>query len=202
MLNLPNFLTLIRIVAIPFYLVLLSSRLYLEALIIFILGGLTDFLDGAVARLSHQQTPLGAYLDPVADKLLVMSSYVMLGLIGGIPPWLVVLVVSRDIIILSGYGMIYFLVEERLEVRPTLISKFNTLLQLVTVGVVLALLHKPEFLVPRLDDAFIYATAVTTVISGFQYIYRGLVWLQNRAPSATPDKLTGKRKIDSKIRCL
>lgn len=185
MLNLPNFLTLIRIVAIPFFLVLLSSRLYLEALLVFIAGGVTDFLDGAVARITHQQTPLGAYLDPVADKLLVVSSYVMLGLIGGIPPWLVVLVVSRDIIILLGYGMIYFLVGERLEVQPTLISRLNTLLQLLTVGVVLFLLYKPGLLDPRLDDAMIYATAATTVISGLQYIYRGLVWLQNRAPSAT-----------------
>lgn len=185
MLNLPNFLTLIRILAIPFFLVLLSSRLYLEALVVFVVGGLTDALDGMVARMTHQQTPLGAYLDPVADKLLVISSFVMLGLIGGIPPWLVVLVVSRDIIILFGYGVIYFLAEERPEVRPTLIGKLSTLIQLVTVGVVLALLYDPQFLDPRLEDGLVLATAVTTVISGFQYIYRGLVWLQNRAPSLT-----------------
>jgi cardiolipin synthase len=180
MLNLPNFLTLIRIVAIPLFLALLASRLYLDALFVFIVSGVTDFLDGAVARITHQETPLGAYLDPVADKLLVMSSYVMLGLIGEIPPWLVVLVVSRDVIILIGYGMIYFLIGERLEVQPTLISKLNTLLQLLTVGVVLFFLHEPKLLDPWLDDALIYATAGTTVISGFQYIYRGLVWLQNR----------------------
>lgn len=185
MLNLPNFLTLIRIVAIPFFLVLLSSRLYLEALVVFIVGGLTDALDGAVARITDQQTPLGAYLDPVADKLLVISSFVMLGLIGGIPLWLVVLVVSRDIIILFGYGSIYFLVGERMEVHPSLIGKFNTLLQLVTVGIVLALLYNPQFLDPRLNDTLILVTAATTVISGLQYIYRGLVWLQNRTPSLT-----------------
>ncbi|MFQ5902403.1 MAG: CDP-alcohol phosphatidyltransferase family protein [Candidatus Binatia bacterium] len=185
MLNLPNFLTLIRIVAIPFFLVLLSSHPYLEALVIFILVGLTDALDGAVARMTGQQTVLGAYLDPVADKLLVVSSFVMLGLIGGIPSWLVVLVVSRDIIILLGYAVIYFRIDERLEVRPTLIGKLNTILQLVTVGVVVLFLYNPQLLVPRLDDALILATAATTVISGFQYIYRGLVRLQNRAPSLT-----------------
>jgi cardiolipin synthase len=183
LLNLPNFLTLIRIVAIPFFLVLLSSRLYLEALVVFIVGGLTDALDGAVARFTDQQTPLGAYLDPAADKLLVMSSFVMLSLIGALPPWLAVLVVSRDVIILFGYGMIRFLIEERLEVRPSLVGKLNTLLQLVTVGVVLAQLYDPQFLDPRLDETLILATAVTTVVSGFQYLYRGLVWLQNRASS-------------------
>lgn len=183
LLNLPNFLTLIRIVAIPFFLVLLSSRLYLEALVVFIVGGLTDALDGAVARFTDQQTPLGAYLDPAADKLLVMSSFVMLSLIGALPPWLAVLVVSRDVIILFGYGMIRFLIEERLEVQPSLVGKLNTLLQLVTVGVVLAQLYDPQFLDPRLDETLILATAVTTVVSGFQYLYRGLVWLQNRASS-------------------
>jgi len=183
MLNLPNFLTLIRIVAIPFFLVLLSSRLYLEALVVFILGGLTDALDGAVARITRQETPLGTYLDPVADKLLVMSSFVMLGAIGGIPSWLVALVVSRDVIILLGYGMIYLFVKERLEVRPSLAGKLNTVFQLVTVGTVLVILYGPELLNRRLAEAMFLLTAATTVISGFQYIYRGLVWLQNRTPS-------------------
>jgi len=185
MLNLPNFLTLIRIVAIPFFLVLLSSRLYLDALIVFILGGLTDALDGAVARITHKQTSLGAYLDPMADKLLVMSSFIMLGLMGAIPPWLVVLVISRDIIILFGYGVIYFLVEERLVVQPSLIGKLSTVFQLVTVGVVLLFLYDSQLVVTWLDDFLFYVTALTTVVSGFQYIYRGLVWLQNRAPSLT-----------------
>ncbi|MBI2540998.1 MAG: CDP-diacylglycerol--glycerol-3-phosphate 3-phosphatidyltransferase [Deltaproteobacteria bacterium] len=183
MLNLPNFLTLIRIVAIPFFLVLLSSELYLEALIVFVVSGLTDALDGAVARMMRQQTALGSYLDPVADKLLVMSSFVMLGFIQAVPPWLVVLVVSRDIIILLGYGVIYFMVEERLVVQPSFIGKLNTVFQLVTVGVVLLFLHDPRLAVAWLDDLLIYVTALTTVVSGFHYVYRALVWLQNRAPS-------------------
>lgn len=185
MLNLPNFFTLIRIVTIPFFLVLLSSGLYLEALIVFIVSGLTDALDGAVARIMRQQTSLGAYLDPMADKLLVMSSFIMLGLMGAIPSWMAVLVVSRDIIILFGYGVIYFLVEERLIVQPSLIGKLTTVFQLVTVGVVLLFLYDPQFTVAWLDDFLIFTTALTTVVSGFQYIYRALVWLQNRASSLT-----------------
>ncbi len=180
MLNLPNFLTLIRILAIPFFLALLTSHLYLEALFVFILGGITDFLDGAVARIRNQQTELGRYLDPLADKLLVMSSFIMLGLVGGIPSWLVVLVVSRDIIILLGYGLVRFLVEEPIEMRPSFLSKLNTLLQLCTIGVLLVFLYDSQLLVSWLDDALIYATALTTVLSGLHYIYRGLIWLQRR----------------------
>jgi cardiolipin synthase len=182
MLNLPNFLTLIRIVTIPFFLVYLSYHRYLEAFIIFIIGGVTDFLDGLVARWMNQQTALGAYLDPIADKLLVITSFIMLGLIGGIPEWLTVVVVSRDILILIGYGMIYFLVEERLPVRPSIIGKCSTMLQLVTLGAALALLHDGSILDRRLWNLLVAATALTTVASGLQYLYRGLLWLQQRAP--------------------
>ena len=183
MLNLPNFLTLIRILSIPFFLVYLSYHRYLEALIIFIIGGVTDFLDGLAARLMKQQTPLGAYLDPIADKLLVITSFIVLGVIGGIPMWLAIIVVSRDVLIITGYGIIVFLTDERPEVKPSLIGKFSTLLQLFTLGVALALLHQPKLMDPWMRNLFIGATAVATVLSGVQYIYRGFVWLQNKAPS-------------------
>jgi cardiolipin synthase len=180
MLNLPNFLTLIRILAIPFFLVLLASHLYLDALAVFILGGVTDGLDGFVARRTNQKTALGALLDPVADKLLLMSSFIMLGVMDGIPLWLIVLVVSRDAVILVGYAAISFLVEERFEVQPTMMGKLSTVFQLITVGVVLTMLADSQLLSDWLDDVLIYLTAVTTVVSGVQYLYRGLLWLQNR----------------------
>ena len=183
MLNLPNFLTLIRILSIPFFLIYLSYHRYLEALIIFIIGGITDFLDGLAARLMNQQTPLGAYLDPIADKLLVITSYIVLGLIGGVPMWLAIIVVSRDVLIITGYGIIVFLTDERPEVKPSLIGKWSTLLQLVTLGVALALLHNPKLMNPLMRDILIGSTAVLTVLSGVQYIYRGFLWLQNKAPS-------------------
>src|SRR4029434_3058529 len=132
MLNLPNFLTLIRSVSVPCFLVYLSYHRYGEALIIFIIGGVTDFLDGLTARLMNQQTALGAYLDPIADKLLVITSFIMLGLIDGIPEWLAVVVVSRDILILIGYGIIYLLVEERPPMTRSMIGKWSTMLQLLT----------------------------------------------------------------------
>jgi cardiolipin synthase len=183
MLNLPNFLTLIRIVLIPFFLVLLASQLYFDALLVFILGGVTDALDGFIARRMNQKTSLGAILDPVADKLLLMSSFIMLGMMGGIPLWLVVLVVSRDTVILFGYVAISFLLDERLEVRPTIAGKLSTVFQLVTVGVVLLMLARSQLLESWLDDALVYLTAAATVISGVQYLYLGLLRLQNRVAS-------------------
>jgi len=183
MLNLPNFLTLIRIVLIPFFLVLLASQLYFDALLVFILGGVTDALDGFIARRMNQKTSLGAILDPVADKLLLMSSFIMLGMMGGIPLWLVVLVVSRDTVILFGYVAISFLLDERLEVQPTIAGKLSTVFQLVTVGVVLLMLARSQLLESWLDDALVYLTAATTVISGVQYLYMGLLRLQNRVLS-------------------
>jgi cardiolipin synthase len=182
MLNLPNFLTLVRILAIPFFLVLLASHLYFDALAVFILGGVTDALDGFVARRMNQKTALGAKLDPIADKLLLTSSFIMLGLMDGIPLWLVVLVVSRDAVILFGYAAISFLVEDRIEIRPTIMGKLSTVFQLITVAVVLALMANSQLLTAWLDDALFYITAATTVVSGVQYLYRGLLWLQNRLP--------------------
>jgi cardiolipin synthase len=186
MLNLPNTLTLIRILTIPFFLEFLAYQLYFEALIIFAIGGFTDFLDGLTARWMNQQTALGAYLDPVADKLLVITSYVMLGSIGGIPAWLAVVVVARDALIVIGYVIIHVLVEERLQMKPTRIGKWSTTFQLLTLAIALTLLHDPKLFSARVLDIFVVITAVTTVVSGCQYLYRGLVWLQNRAPSIAP----------------
>ena len=183
MLNLPNCLTLLRILTIPVFLEFLSYHFYWEALVVFAVGGLTDFLDGFTARRMHQQTALGAYLDPVADKLLVITSFVMLGSIGGIPAWLAIVVVVRDVLIVLGYAIVYFLIEERFQVKPTLIGKWSTTLQLLTLAVALLMLHDPRLLDPRTLDMFVLVTAVATVASGCQYLYRGLVWLQNRAPS-------------------
>jgi len=183
MLNLPNCLTLVRILTIPFFLIELSAHRYLSALVIFIVGGLTDFLDGLAARLLKQQTALGTYLDPVADKLLVITSFIMLGLEGGIPSWLAVTVVSRDLLIIVGYGTIFFLIEEKIQVKPSAIGKWSTLLQLLTLAFALVFLHDPEIAQPWWKDLLIALTALATVISGLQYLYRGLILLQNKAPT-------------------
>jgi len=186
MLNLPNTLTLIRILTVPIFIECLAYQLYWEALVVFAIGGITDFFDGLTARWLNQQTAVGAYLDPVADKLLVVSSFIMLGLIDAIPMWLTVVVVVRDIIIVVGYGAIYLLVEENMAVRPSWIGKWSTTFQLLTLAVALVTLHDGELLHPDVLKVFIALSASATVASGLQYLYRGLVWLQNRAPSITP----------------
>lgn len=185
MLNLPNFLTLIRILTIPFFLIYLAYHRYGEAFVVFVLGGITDFLDGLTARMMNQQTALGAYLDPVADKLLVITSFVMLGLIDGVPAWLAVVVVSRDVLLILGYGIIYLLVAERLQAKPSWIGKCSTMLQLLTLGTALALLARPHLFSEWVMKGLIALTALATIASGVQYLYRGLVWLQNKAPSIT-----------------
>jgi cardiolipin synthase len=186
MLNLPNTLTLLRILTIPFFLEFLAYHHYWEALVVFAIGGLTDFLDGLAARWMNQQTALGAYLDPAADKLLVITSFIMLGMIGGIPIWLAVVVVVRDVLIVVGYAIIYFLVVERLQVKPSWIGKWSTTFQLLTLAVALATLHDPKLLGPQVLGWFVALTAAATVVSGCQYLYRGLVWLQSRAPTIAP----------------
>jgi len=186
MLNLPNTLTLIRILTVPIFLECLAYHLYWEALVVFAIGGITDFFDGLTARWLNQQTALGAYLDPVADKLLVISSFIMLGIIDGIPMWLTVVVVGRDILIIVGYAAIYLLVEENMPVRPSWIGKFSTTFQLLTLAVALVTLHDGTLLHPNVLQTLIALSAAATVASGLQYLYRGLIWLQKRAPSITP----------------
>ena len=187
MLNLPNFLTLVRILTIPFFLAYLAYQRYTEALIIFMFGAITDLLDGLAARWLRQETRLGAYLDPVADKLLVFSSYVMLGSIEAIPIWLVVTVVMRDVFILLGWAIIFYQIGERFEVRPTLIGKGSTMLQLATLAAALISLHDPSLLPALVLNGLIAATAAATMLSGIQYLYRGFIWLQNRTP-LTPSR--------------
>jgi len=186
MLNLPNSLTLIRILTVPVFLVCLAYQLYWEALVVFAIGGITDFFDGLTARWLNQQTALGAYLDPVADKLLVMSSFIMLGLINGIPMWLTVVVVARDVLIVVGYGAIYLLVEERMVVRPSRIGKWSTTFQLLTLALALVALQDRNLLHPNVLKVFIALSASATVVSGLQYLGRGLIWLRNRGRSIPP----------------
>ena len=195
MLNLPNFLTLIRIATIPLFLLLLFARHYTWALVVFAFGGLTDALDGPVARWTKQRTRLGAYLDPMADKMLIISSLVVLTYIGATPGWLTILVLSRDLIITLGYGAIYFWIQQKMEILPSFMGKANTFLLLLTITVVLVSLHDPDMIpdvaVPvgpfkfYVMDSLFVLTSVTTVISGLQYVYRGLVWLQERVSPPT-----------------
>lgn len=180
MLNVPNFLTLLRIVAIPIFLIFLTDGRIGAALIVFVLAGITDSLDGAIARLTNTRTTLGAYMDPLADKMLVLSTFVALAFMGAVPHWLTVVVLSRDVIILTGYLTLFLLTQQLMEIRPSAISKVATFLHLMTLSMVLlALWHPPAF--PSAERQALFATTgIVTALSGFHYMYRGLRWYQQK----------------------
>ena len=184
-LTLPNFLTLLRIVAIPCFLILLEDERYAAALGVFVAAGITDGLDGAIARLTHSKTTLGAYLDPAADKLLLVSSFIALGFMHKVPRWLVVLVISRDVVIVLGYFLLFMLTQQTMEVQPAVSGKLSTALQLTAVALVLASLARPHPGLAAVEQGIFYATAAMTALAGLQDMYRGLAWLQREGqPSA------------------
>ena len=192
-LNIPNFLTLLRIVAIPLFLILLEDYRYGEALAVFVAAGITDGLDGAIARLTHTKTTLGAYLDPAADKLLLLSAFIALGFMHAVPRWLAVVVISRDVVIVLGYFLLFMLTQRTMQVQPSVFGKLSTFLQLTAVALVLVSL----VLEPVRTVAF-YVTGSITAVSGLQYMYRGLAWLALEAPPATLE--SGQRTDDAAAR--
>ncbi|KPV41461.1 hypothetical protein AN478_02515 [Thiohalorhabdus denitrificans] len=171
--NLPNALSLLRLAAVPFLVLLLHDGRHGAALGLFVLAGLTDAADGFVAKRFGQETRLGKVLDPIADKALVVTAYVTLGWMGLIPFWLVLAVVTRDLVILVG-ALAYHYLTGALEMAPSVLSKFNTALQLALVALVLLeavlALGLGEWL-----GWLAVAVLATTVASGLQYV---LVWVR------------------------
>ena len=170
-----------RIILVPVFVIFIIQERYLSALLVFTAAGLTDALDGALARILKAQTKLGAYLDPIADKLLLVTSFVSLSVFGIIPAWLTVIVISRDMIILLGL-MILTLLAVPYEISPAIVSKLTTVLQVGTIFLVL--LYKAMAL--KCDETwllgFFWATAVFTIVSGLVYIFRGIGFLNRANP--------------------
>jgi len=183
-LNLPNFLTIVRILTIPAFLILLTNGRPGLALAVFVAGGITDALDGAIARLTDSKTEFGAILDPLADKLLLLSSFCVLAFMARVPSWLTVLVIIRDVILLAGYFTLFVLTGERMAVRPSAVGKAATFFQLASVTVVLLGFWWPDAVPPRVSTALFIAAGAATAVSGLQYMVRGLTWLQHRGSAA------------------
>ena len=120
--NIPNFLSLLRIILVPVFVIFIIQDSYIKALIVFTIAGLTDALDGTLARLLNEQTKLGAFLDPLADKLLLSTSFISLSIFGLIPGWLTVIVISRDFIILLGI-VILSMMSITYEIHPVFNSR-------------------------------------------------------------------------------
>ncbi|MGD0076700.1 MAG: CDP-alcohol phosphatidyltransferase family protein [Candidatus Binataceae bacterium] len=179
LLNIPNFLTLFRIILIPFFVVLIDERRLTEGLYVFAAAAVTDALDGTVARWFDSKTELGAFLDPFADKLLLVSSFVVLTIEGAFPAWLLSVIVIRDVVVVFGYLMLVFFTAERMPVRPSYFGKVSTFMQLACVIDALLGFGKNS---GDLWYGLLYMTVAMTCISGLHYMYRGLVWLQFREP--------------------
>jgi cardiolipin synthase len=168
--NLPNALTLIRILLIPLFIILLISKSFHGALIIFVIAGITDAIDGFLARIWHQRTDLGSYLDPIADKLLLASAFITLAILGIVPYWLTVIVMSRDILIAIGFWVLTMM-DHKPTIKPRFTSKITTVFQILTI--IWALLSVLHWGFGSLFPILIRLTAFFTILSGIHYIYIG-----------------------------
>lgn len=168
--NVPNILTLIRILLIPAFVILIINKSFGWALVIFAIAGITDGIDGLIARITRQRTELGAYLDPIADKLLISAAFVTLAIIEILPSWLAVIVITRDVIILLGI-LVMILIDYRPKIEPSLVSRVTTVFQILTIILVLMVEYGSFF--RHLSTVLIYGTTLFTILSGVHYIYIG-----------------------------
>jgi len=175
--NIPNFLSLLRIILVPVIVIFLIQGSYAKVLIVFVIAGLTDALDGALARLLNKKTKLGSFLDPLADKILLSTSFISLAIFGLIPSWLAVIVISRDFIILLGL-LILSMMSITYEIKPVFVSKVTTTLQIATVFFAL-LLKTVTYDKISYDWIMIlsWLTASFTIISGLIYIIKGIKFI-------------------------
>jgi len=164
-----NLLTLVRILLIPFVLYWIYDQRFKLALIVFLLMALTDIFDGYIARRWQQKTLLGSYLDPIADKLLLVSVFIYLARIDLVPVWLVIWTVLRDVLILSSSLFIRFTLGA-LKFPPTIYGKLTTFFQL---ALVLSVMLVAAFQVEAvwLVTSLVWLTLIFTLYSGFHYIY-------------------------------
>lgn len=167
--NTANLLTLARILLIPFILYWLVQERFVLTLFLFLVMALTDMLDGFIARRWKQKTLLGSYLDPIADKLLLVSVFICLAIMGLIPIWLVIWTVLRDLSILCS-AIFVRLTVGAISFPPTIWGKLTTVFQLALVTGVL-LVNAANLSAPWLVDGLIWLTLFFTLFSGFHYIY-------------------------------
>jgi cardiolipin synthase len=168
--DIPNIITVFRFLLVPPLVLLLLQEQFGLALLIFGVAGFSDGLDGFLAKRFNWASRLGALMDPLADKLLLVSSFITLGWLQRIPLWLVGVVILRDLVIVGG-ALVYNFRIERLEAEPSMVSKLNTVTQIALVLAVL--LSQLVAGVPYLwMDVLLYCVLVTTLWSGFDYVWR------------------------------
>jgi cardiolipin synthase len=164
----PNQLTFLRLAFLPFFIIAIHYDRYMLALGILLAAGLSDGLDGLFARGLNQKTPLGAYLDPIADKLLMSSSYLILALHGKIKWWLVILVLGRDVLLLVAAAVILITVGYR-PFPPSLYGKATTFFEILLIVLVLLLAVWPNHALWIARHLCTWMVAAFVILSGFHY---------------------------------
>jgi cardiolipin synthase (CMP-forming) len=175
----PNQLTLLRMVFVPFIVIQLVDGHYFYALVLFVIAGLSDGLDGLLARSLQQQTLLGQYLDPIADKLLLSTMFLVLSILRRIPWKFTVLVFSRDISILAASAVLFAIAGLR-NFRPSIFGKANTFSQVAAVFFVMLLQVRPTRWIWIARTVFLRSTFAFTIISALHYVF--LVQHRLRSP--------------------
>ena len=185
--QIPNLLTLARIAAVPVLILFLYEGRYGAALTVFVLAGITDGLDGWIAKRFKCVTRLGSILDPLADKILIVSTYVMLVLAGDLPFWLILLIGFRDLGIIAGVLVLNTL-NGHVQMQPSLLSKVNTFLQISLV--ILVMVERIGLIVlGPAAEILLWFVAVTTVASAIHYVY---FWFIHPLESRVDQKVGSK----------
>ena len=185
--QIPNLLTLARIAAVPVLILFLYEGRYGAALTVFVLAGITDGLDGWIAKRFKCVTRLGSILDPLADKILIVSTYVMLVLAGDLPFWLILLIGFRDLGIIAGVLVLNTL-NGHVQMQPSLLSKVNTFLQISLV--ILVMVERIGFIaLEPVAEILLWFVAATTVASAIHYVY---FWFIHPLESRVEQKVESK----------
>ncbi|MHC8732381.1 CDP-alcohol phosphatidyltransferase family protein [Arenicellales bacterium IMCC56312] len=185
--QIPNLLTLARIAAVPVLILFLYEGRYGAALTVFVLAGITDGLDGWIAKRFKCVTRLGSILDPLADKILIVGTYVMLVLAGDLPFWLILLIGFRDLGIIAGVLVLNTL-NGHVQMQPSLLSKVNTFLQISLV--ILVMVERIGFIaLEPVAEILLWFVAATTVASAIHYVY---FWFIHPLESRVDQKVESK----------
>ncbi len=174
--TIPNFITIGRLLVVPLVIMLIAQGSWSAAFALFVLAGISDGVDGFLARRYDMRSELGAYLDPVADKALLVSIYVTMAVVGIIPAWVAILVVSRDILIVSGV-ILSWVLDNPVEMRPFLVSKLNTFAQIAFAAAVLAA-KAFDVSLTLWFDASMWTIAALTLASAGAYL---AFWVKHMA---------------------
>ncbi len=169
--SIPNLLTLTRILLLPFFASAIIYEQYLYALILFITAALSDLLDGLAARMLHQITALGKILDPVADKFFLITSFILMSRTGLLPTWLAIVVISKDVIVVTGCIILY-LVTGRLRIEVSILGKLSSAVQFILIGIILLSRNvNSKF---NISETTFITVAIITGLAAIQYVYQGM----------------------------